>query len=80
MPEQRTPAAVPLSLLRGGGHDRKNITTHWQLSPIPAAELISSFKQACKNPQNQNQQPHTFSKNCRGKTMKVKRTKHSLLL
>lgn len=62
MPEQRTPAAVPLSLLRGGGHDRKNITTHWQPSPIPAAELISSFKQACENPQNQNQSPHTFSK------------------
>jgi len=32
----------------GWGHSLKNITTHWQLSPVPAAELISSFKQAPK--------------------------------
>lgn len=47
MPEQRTPAVAPsLSLLGGRGHSRKTITTHWQLSPIPAAELVSSFKRA----------------------------------
>lgn len=50
MPEQRTPAVVPLSLslLGGGGHGLKTIIPHWQLNPIPAAELISSFKQAEK--------------------------------
>lgn len=50
MPEQRTPAVAPsFSLLGGGGHI-KTITAHWQLSPIPAAELGSSFKQAQQKP------------------------------